>query len=241
MTSIWAHRGASAKAPENTLAAFAEAIRDGANGIELDVQLSSDGALVVIHDETIDRTSNGRGKVGSMPLSELKKYDYSCGNEAFKGSTIPTLHEVYELVRPTSLIVNVELKTTRNTYPGIEKAALEAEKQMGMQGRVIYSSFNHFSLKKLHSLSPDAKLGMLYSYELINPWSYARYLNAGAIHCPYQQLLDYPKIIHHAHSTGISVHTWVVDHPATMRDLMRMDVDVIITNCPDLGVAVFYS
>lgn len=241
MTSIWAHRGASAKAPENTLAAFAQAIRDGANGIELDVQLSADGALVVIHDETIDRTSNGRGAVSAMPLSELRKYDYSGGNEAFAGSTIPTLHEVYELVRPTNLIVNVELKTTRNVYPGIEQAALEAQVQMGMQGRVIYSSFNHFTLKKLHSLSPDAKLGVLYSSELINPWSYARYLNAGAIHCPYQQLLDHPQIVQHAHSTGIKVHTWVVDHPATMRDLMRMGVDAVITNNPDLGVAVFYS
>jgi len=104
---IWAHRGASGYAPENTLLAFKKAIELGANGIELDVQMTKDGELVVCHDETIDRTSNGSGWIKDMTLAELKSLDFSCGQKDFAGVTIPTMREVFELLAPTGFIINI--------------------------------------------------------------------------------------------------------------------------------------
>ena len=115
-TQVWAHRGASYYTPENTLAAFEKAIKMGADGIELDVQMTKDGELVVVHDETINRTSNGKGYVKDYTLEQLKKYDFSNKHITYKGEKIPTLQEVYELIKPTSLTINVELKNGRHQW-----------------------------------------------------------------------------------------------------------------------------
>ena len=104
-TKVWAHRGASAYAPENTIPAFRLAMEQGADGIELDVQLSKDGKLVVIHDEWVDRTSNGKGRVVDMTCQELKKLDFSCGMADYPFARIPTLREVYGLLRGSSMTV----------------------------------------------------------------------------------------------------------------------------------------
>ena len=111
-TAIWAHRGASAYAPENTLEAIELALRMGADGIELDVHRTRDGKLVVIHDETVDRTSNGSGYVKDMTCAELKKLDFSNGFEKYRGARIPTLKEVYGMLRSTQALINVEIKCT---------------------------------------------------------------------------------------------------------------------------------
>ena len=112
-TAIWAHRGASAYAPENTLEAIELALRMGADGIELDVHRTRDGKLVVIHDETVDRTSNGSGYVKDMTCAELKKLDFSNGFEKYRGARIPTLKEVYGMLRSTQALINVEIKCDR--------------------------------------------------------------------------------------------------------------------------------
>lgn len=110
-TKVWAHRGASAYAPENTLEAFKLAVDIGSDGIELDVQLSKDGELVVIHDEEIDRTSNGKGFVKDYTLKELKKFNFNHSNSKYHKVNIPTLKEVFELLKSTEMDINVELKT----------------------------------------------------------------------------------------------------------------------------------
>lgn len=117
MVAIWAHRGASAHAPENTLPAFELAVEQGADGVELDVHLTADGHLVVTHDETIDRCSDGTGAIASLTLEQLRAFDFSAGWEGFAGTRIPTLREVYELLHPTDLTINVELKNTFAPYP----------------------------------------------------------------------------------------------------------------------------
>ena len=120
MTKIFAHRGASAYAPENTLPAFELAERQGADGIELDVQLTKDGEVAVIHDEKIDRTGTGEGFVRDFTLAELKSLSFHNQMEEYRGVKIPTLREVLELVKPGNMAVNIELKTGIFWYPGIE-------------------------------------------------------------------------------------------------------------------------
>ena len=117
MTEIFAHRGASGYAPENTLEAFRLAMEQGADGIELDVHLTKDGEVVVIHDETLDRTSNGQGKVRDYTLEELKKFSFHNHIEKYKGVQIPTLKEVLDLVKNSSMKVNIELKTVFPALP----------------------------------------------------------------------------------------------------------------------------
>lgn len=159
LKKIFAHRGASAYVPENTLPAFEKAVDIGADGVELDIHLSRDGRLVVIHDEMLDRTTNGHGFVKDFTLAELKKLDASktMTNSGFCNLRIPTLGEVYELLADTELLVNVEVKNSIFLYPGILEKALEAEAKYGMSGRVLYSSFNHYAMQELKRISPQSK------------------------------------------------------------------------------------
>ena len=149
MSLIYGHRGASGHAPENTLEAFRLSMDMGADGFELDVHMSLDGELVVIHDETVDRTTDGTGLVRDLTLAQLKALDACNGMDAYRGARIPTLGEVFDLIRDTRHIVNVEVKTDEWFYPQIEEKCLALAKEQGVEDRVIYSSFNHFTLIKL--------------------------------------------------------------------------------------------
>ena len=142
-TKVWAHRGASAYAPENTLEAFLLAAEQGADGVELDVQLTKDGEMVVVHDEEIDRVSDGSGFVKDYTLAELKILNFNKTHPEYQDVKIPTLREVYEALKPTGMTINVELKTGIFWYKDLEKKVLELTKEMEMEDRVIYSSFNH--------------------------------------------------------------------------------------------------
>ena len=172
-TQIWAHRGASAYAPENTLAAFELSAEMGVNGIELDVHMSRDGSLVVVHDEKVNRTSKGSGFVKDMTLAELKKLDFSKGFKAYPKERIPTLKEVYELLAQTDIKINVELKCDKIVYEGLWDKLIELEQQTKMQGRILYSSFNWDVLTKLLNVDNGAKVGLLYKTNIKTPWKYA--------------------------------------------------------------------
>lgn len=237
-TKIWAHRGASAYAPENTVPAFKLAIEQGADGIELDVQESSDGKLMVIHDETIDRTSNGSGRVVDMTCQDLKKLDFSNGMAGFENVRIPTLKEVYGLVKDTGLTVNVEIKCDVVIYYGIWDKLVLLEREMGMRGRIIYSSFNHYVLMKLREVDPNARIGLLYANGMVDPWVYAEYLKANAIHPHYLAALQAPGLIEGCKESKIDVNPWTVNDAELMRQLMVKGVNAIITNTPDVAVAM---
>ena len=172
-TKVWAHRGASGYAPENTLDAFRKAVEMGADGIELDVQMTKDGELVVIHDETINRVSNGKGWVKDYTYEELKKFNFNKTHLEYTKEEIPTLEQVYLLIKPTNLTINVEIKTGIVFYPGIEERVLELTERLGMKERVIYSSFNHYTIRKIKELDPQAKTGMLYEDGIIDAVDYA--------------------------------------------------------------------
>ena len=228
MTAIWAHRGASAYAPENTIPAFELAIEMGADGVEFDVHRTADNHLVVIHDETIDRTSDGAGRVVDMTLDELRRHDYG------DGATIPLLAEVLELFRPTGMLVNAELKSSIEFYPGIEHDVRGVVEEMGMAERVLYSSFNHYTLAGLRDhVAPD-KLGLLLSNGIFEPWEYARRFGAGALH-PGFFLLQQPGYVEAAHEAGVRVNAWTVDEPEHIRFVASLGVDAIVTNVPDVA------
>ena len=133
-TKVWAHRGASAYAPENTMEAFELAVAQKADGIELDIQLTKDGKLAVIHDETIDRTCNGTGYVKDFTMKELKGFCCSKLHPKYRSSVIPELREVLELIKPTDLTVNIELKTGIFRYRGIEEEAFKTGERSGTGG-----------------------------------------------------------------------------------------------------------
>jgi len=233
MTRVWAHRGASAKAPENTLAAFRLAHELGADGLELDVQLSADGHVVVIHDETLDRTTTGRGPVGERTLADLKALDASNGREGFIGEPIPTLDEVLELVGPTGITVNVELKNSVEVYAGLEQAVLEIVAAAGMADRVVYSSFNHISATQLARSSQPSRVGLLFSDVLAEPWDYAQRLDVSALH-PHWKYVDFvPETIERCHALGLEINVWTVDSPTVARRLADLGADAVITNRPD--------
>lgn len=230
---VWGHRGASAYAPENTLPAFQLAADMHADGVELDVHLSADGRLIVCHDAKIDRTSNGTGEISKMTLEELRKYSFSNGMETFGYVPIPTLEEVYALLAPTGLSVNVEIKGRQASLPALCCAAAE---KYGMTDRVSYSSFYHPSLVGIHNVDIHLPVAPLYSNEIVYPWLYASTFGAKAIH-PNQNALNVtPGMIEECHMRGIRVNFWTVDKPEDQRRLAEAGCDALITNRPDVAI-----
>lgn len=160
---IWAHRGCSQMYPENTLLAFEKAMNiQGLMGIELDIQLTKDGELVVIHDERVDRTTEGIGYVKDYTLLELKKLHIYAGSNA--SQSIPTMNEVLDLLElklRAGMNLNIELKNSIYPYNGMEEKIIDMVHKKGLEERVIYSSFYALSLEKIRELAPTAKIGVL--------------------------------------------------------------------------------
>ena len=234
MSIVLGHRGASGYAPENTLEAFKLAMDMGADGFELDVHLSKDGELVVIHDETVDRTTDGTGFVGEMTLAELKALDASNHKEGYKGAKIPTLAEVYDLIRDTNHIVNVEIKTDNIFYPQLEEKVLALEKEKGMEGRIVYSSFNHYTVKKIRALAPDAQIGMLFGDVLVEPYDYCKSVGANLLH-PSKANLNVPGFAEKAKEAGLGMNVWTVNEEEYMEKCLACGAG-IVTNYPDIAV-----
>ena len=236
-TMILAHRGASAYQPENTLEAFRLAIEQGTDGFELDVHLTKDGQVVVAHDEGLERVSDGSGLINSHTLDELKNLDFSKSFPELPVCRIPTLEEVYALVKGKGLTVNVELKTTVLLYPELPAKLIKLEREYAMEGCVIYSSFNHYSLLELRKIDPRAKIGLLYNTGLVDPWVYARYLSADAIHPYYTIVALLPETVARCHDEGIMVNVWVVNDPEMISLMLKCGVDAVMTDKPDVAVA----
>jgi len=233
-TLVWAHRGASAYAPENTLESFQKAVDMHADGVELDIQLTKDGQMVVVHDEQIDRMSNGHGWVKDYTLRELKAFNFNRTHPEYESAEIPTLEEVYDLLKPTGLTINVELKTGIWHYDGIEEQVLALTAEKGMEDRIIYSSFNHHTLVRLKEMNPDCRTGVLYSDEWIGVPAYAKQtVHADYLHPALYHLQD-PQYETEAAKYGLAVHVWTVNDEAYMKMLVRRGIEAIITNKPDL-------
>ncbi len=235
-TKIWAHRGSSAYSPENTLDAFMLAIQMKADGIELDVHMTSDGKVVVSHDGTIDRCSDGRGKISEMTYTQLLQYNYSAGfRDKYNNVKIPLLYEVYDLIRSYDMTVNVEIKANGDEF--IEKI-YEIDRNSQMSDRIIYSSFNHFSLVRMKEINPSAFIAPLYGEGIVKPWVYANSFGAKALHPQYNEIYRIENYVKSSHEAGIRVHPWTVDGENDIKKLIDLGVDAIITNRPDAAVKI---
>ncbi|ANS73797.1 hypothetical protein AWM70_03760 [Paenibacillus yonginensis] len=227
-----AHRGASGYCPENTMAAFKRAIELGANGIETDVQMTADGHLVLIHDEGLQRTAGSPKRVKDVTLEELRTLDAgSWYDPSFAGERVPTLRELLELVLPTSVQVNIELKNGIVQYPGLEEAVIQEVRELGLSDRIIISSFNHYSLVKCKQLAPEIRTGVLYMEGLYEPWKYAAGLGADALHPHYFAVL--PEWVAASAEQNIAYHPFTVNKEEDMKRLLEAGVAAIITDYPD--------
>ena len=231
---VFAHRGYSGKYPENTMLAFREAEKTGADGIELDVQLTKDGELVIIHDETLGRTTNGSGWVKDHTLAELKELDAAkIRPELGVREQIPTFDEYCRWVKDTKLITNVELKTGIVYYPEIEEKTAETVRQYGLEDRVIFSSFNHLSALRMKQLLPGCPVGALVEHDdLQNAGFYCRRYGFDCYH-PDGELFTRENA-ENCREHGIGVNVWTVNGLGMLERLTEWGVDGVITNYPRL-------
>lgn len=237
MTIIFAHRGSSGTHPENTFAAFKEVERVGAEGIELDVQLTKDGEVVVIHDHTVDRTTNGTGKVRDYTLKELKMLDAGTWfQKAFRGERIPTLHEVFIWMQDNDLILNIELKNVTVDLPNLEALVINKIENFNFEDRVIISTFNHYSLKKIHEMNPKIECAVLYLEKLYEPWNYAASLGARGLHS-HSPKTD-SEMIMEAEEKGFPVRVYTVNQEDRMKKFMEDDCSAIMTDFPKKALKV---
>ena len=233
MTKVFAHRGASAYAPENTLAAFDLAREVGADGIELDVQLTKDGEIVVIHDETLERTTGAPGWVKDYTLDEIKALNASMGNETYPDEKIPTLDEVFDLLDDTQMLVNIELKESRVLYPGLAEKVLAMIDQRDWEYRITLSSFNHIRLAHIRQLGSLVYTGVLFEDILYEPWNYAHQLWATALHPHFLYVDSVPNLIDESHNSLLEINVWTVNERDDIERMLARGVDGIITNVPD--------
>ena len=233
-TLVWAHRGASGYAPENTLEAFQKAVELGADGIELDVQMTKDGQLVVIHDETVDRTSYSKGWVKDYLYEDLKKLNVNRNFPEYGTVGIPTLEEVYLLIRPTGLRINTEIKTGIVFYEGIEEKAVALAAWLGMEERIVYSSFNHRSVMRIKEFAPQAETAFLYEDGFLDMPEYASRHGVRALH-PALYNLQYPGFLEECRRRDIKIRTWTVNEPEHMKLVCGYGLEAMITNYPDIG------
>ena len=219
-----AHRGYSGKFDENTMIAFRKAIEYKADGIETDVQLSKDNVPVIIHDETLDRTTEGKGYVKDYTLAELKRF------RTKNGGGIPTLTELLELVADSNLeVLNLELKNSIFPYEGLEEKVLAMIYKYNFKEKIIISSFNHLSLVKVRKLDKEIRLGALTDSTLANVPKYLKDISVQCYHPCFPSILneEYMKEIKEA---GIIVNPYTVNEEEHMKMVMKFKVDSIITN-----------
>jgi glycerophosphoryl diester phosphodiesterase len=235
MTAIWAHRGSRLRAPENTMPAFELAVAEGADGIELDVHLTSDGRLVVRHDPTVTLSDGSTAFIRDLTFDQMRGVDV--GNPASGTARIPELAEVFGLLAPTSLVLNVEVKNGPVLYQGIEDAVIAAHHASGMAERLVYSSFNHLTLVALRKREPGVSIAPLYEEALVDPWAYALHMGADAAH-PYYPTLGLPGMIEGFAAAGVAVRAWTVNAEADMRALIDAGIDAIVTDDPAAANAV---
>ena len=236
MTKIFAHRGSKIDCPENTLSAFKKAIDVQADGIELDIHLTKDGEIVVIHDETIDRTTNGSGQVEDYTLAELQNFDAgSWFHESFKQEKIPTLKEVFELLIKENYTgqLNIELKTDQKEYAGLVAKALALQLAYNLPCEVVYSSFNPASLIEMHQLDQEQQLAFLLEKEEMFDFNFGD-VEILTYHPGYELLHQAERF----NPTGLPLRVWTVNEQQHLQDCFNRQVEAIFTDDPKTALAL---
>jgi glycerophosphoryl diester phosphodiesterase len=236
---IFAHRGASAHAPENTLSAFELALAQNADAIELDVKLSADGYAVVIHDATVDRTTRSRGRVRDLSFQELRSLD--AGGffaERYRGEKIPSLEEVFEAVGKRTFI-NVELTNYTTPRDALVETVCMLVKKFGLQNRVLFSSFFASNLSRAQAYLPDVPRGLLAFHGLLGAWARSFGFNFGRYQALHPYLKDVSsQQVQRVHRLNRRIHVWTVNAAEDMRRLFHWGVDGIFTDDPGLAAQV---
>ncbi|MBM7647419.1 glycerophosphoryl diester phosphodiesterase [Bacillus ectoiniformans] len=231
-----AHRGAAGYAPENTMAAFDKAMEMKADYIEIDVQRSKDGELVVIHDHTVDRTTDGTGYIKDLTFDQIRELDAgSFKGEEFKGEKVPTFEEVLDTYHGKIGIL-IELKSPE-LYPGMEEQVAEELKERKLDQpqneKTILQSFNFESMKKMDELLPKVPIGVLTSSKLdTTPEALKEFAQYADYFNPSYSLVT-EDLVDQVHAEGMQISSWTVRSPETAEFLLKMNVDAIISDYPD--------
>lgn len=236
-TQIWAHRGASAYAPENTMPAFELGAKMGADGFETDVRITKDGQLVLSHDENLSRVSNGSGLIEEKTLAELRQLDFSNGMPGFSDVKIATMRELFEFVKAHGLTVNVEVKyeNTRQDELNEKLAAMAAGFEMDDQ--IVYSSFHEAPLLRLKKLV-RSKVLLLYSIDppSAEPWEYAKANGLDGIN-PHFSIVNFLTAVR-CRENGILLSPWTVDEEEHLAVMFAMQPHAVISNKPDVALRI---
>lgn len=233
MIQNYAHRGFCSQYPENTMLSFQKALDEGVDGIENDVQLTKDGHIIIMHDESVDRTTNGKGWVKDFTLEELKQLDASEKfGDRFGVQRVPTLREYLELVKDLPILTNIEMKTGVFEYREMEQLLVDMLREYHVEDRVLITSFNHFTIMRMKKLAPELRYGFLAYDWRLDAGEYTQRYGIPCYHPDYHNLT--PEVVEDLHSHGIEVNPYTVDDPEDIRDMMAKGVHSVITNCPDV-------
>ncbi|MDX8360500.1 MULTISPECIES: glycerophosphodiester phosphodiesterase [Bacillaceae] len=236
-TLVYAHRGASKLAPENTMTAFLTAEELGADGIELDVQLSKDNIPVIIHDETLNRTTNGVGYVKDYTAKELEELDAgSWFTPLHMGEKIPTLDHFLSWFSTTKMLLNLELKNSLIEYKGIEQIVCDMLKAYKVDDRTVISSFNHHSIKNVMKIDPQLDTAFLVSSRLQKAWESAKNAGTKSIHVKHNLLSK--QFVDECRKENMTLRTYTVNRPLSIRLYYKWKVDGIITDVPNTAVKI---
>ena len=236
---IIAHRGFSGIYPENTMLAFRKAIEIGADGIELDVHLSKDGQVMIIHDEALKRTTGLDGVVSDYTRAELE--NISAGktkNDEFGFTPIPSLEEYLAfMAEHRDKITNIELKTAPVYYPEIEEKTLELVRKFDLEKNIIYSSFNWLSIERMQRLGTISETGLLFSgMKLYNQAHIIKSLGINYFHPDFNDLTD--EIVKSYLDNKVGLNVWTVNEIEDMKVCLSWDIDGLITNFPDRAISI---
>lgn len=228
-----AHRGFSGSYPENTMLAFRKAVEVGSDGIETDLHITKDGVIVICHDETIDRTTNGNGFIKDYNYEELRSFDAGIKfSKEFEGERIPSLDEFLDYVKDKNLLINLELKNNIIDYYELEKRVIDKVYEYDLKKKVILSSFNHYSMVKAKKYDRGIKTGLLCAEVLYKPYKYVNMTGADALH-PYYKSVMNKKIVKKIHDRKIMINAYTVNEEEDMKRMIELNIDGIITNYPD--------
>ena len=226
---IIGHRGTAGEAPENTMASFLMAVEQGAHAVELDVCLSKDGELMVIHDDTLDRTTNGEGIVAELTAKEIRQYDAGLWfHERFEGEKVPLLEEVFDRL-PSDFLINVELKGGQDR---LEERLAELLVRRNRVETVFLSSFHHKKLANMKRLIPEIRVGLGYAANVVDHIAFADLFGPGLFSLHPKHGLIGLNEIGQAVERGTHVYPWTVNEPEMMRMLLHANVSGLITDFP---------
>lgn len=237
ISKVFAHRGFSGNYPENTMLAFEKAVETGADGIEFDVHLSKDGQVVIMHDETISRTTGQNGRLKDLTLSEIKDLDASAGFRGVYGANpVPTLREYFEFIKDIPMITNIEMKSNIFDYVAMDKLVSDLIREYKLEERIIISGFNHYQIVRMMNLTPELKYGLLSESWIVDTGEYCNRLGVQCYH-PVRGNCT-PELVKDMKDHHLEINTFTVNFEDEVEHLAELEVDGIITNYPDMALRV---